>query len=113
MLIFFHSLDRIVSRKKPDLRTRNSSFVKPLTEEPDCKASYGGQNCSLRTDKPGFSVNIFSLISGNEVFNFVSIRHHWNKTRLIGDITDQVQVQVQVQVEGITNKLVGFKNHSR
>jgi hypothetical protein len=62
----------------------------------------------LRTDKLGFSVNIFNLISGNEVFNFVS-KIRWNKTRLIGNIADQVQVQVQVQVEGITNKISGVQ----
>ncbi len=57
----------------------------------------------VETDRPGFLVNISVQITGNEVFfNFVSkIRHHW-KTRLIGIITDQVQVQVKVQVFGIT-----------
>ncbi len=79
MLIFFHSLDRIVSRLE------DQSVDEDLHHLPD---QPGSVVCSLRTNQPGFFVSIFSsLISGNEVFNFISnFRHHWNKTRIIGNI---------------------------
>jgi hypothetical protein len=58
----------------------------------------------VRTD-PDFSVDVSCQIKVMKFLNFVSnIRRHWNKTRLIRIITDQVQVQVQVHVFGITNK---------
>ncbi len=58
---------------------------KPLTEDTslDCKASYRGAvvHCSLHTDIPGFSINIFSL---NQVMKFplLSTIRTFGKTRL-------------------------------
>jgi len=71
VLIFFHSLDRIVSRLE------DQSVDEDLHHLPDQPESVG--RCSLRTNQPGFFVSIFSsLRSGNEVFNFISnnFGHH-------------------------------------
>jgi hypothetical protein len=80
-VIIFLYLDRAI-------RSEEAGFVDPepcqtSTKEPDLsKASYGGQNCSLRTDIPGFSINIFSL---NQVMKFplLSTIRTFGKTRLI------------------------------
>jgi hypothetical protein len=65
-----------------------------------------GSVVRLRTDRTRIFKSIFSCqIKVMKFLNFVSnIRRHWNRTRLIRIITDQVQVQVQVHVFGITNK---------
>ena len=84
----FFSLDRAVN-----IRSEEAGFVdpeplqivKPLPK--NLSTSYGGHNCSLRTDIPVFFQSIFSsLSSGNEVSFIINDSDIiWNKTELIRD----------------------------
>jgi hypothetical protein len=63
--------------------TSHGRSVKPLTEDINQDQSQFVVFVLLRTDRPGFSVNIFSQITGNEVLILYRKSEIW-KTRLIG-----------------------------
>ena len=67
--------------------TSHGGSVKPLTEDINQDQSQFVVFVFVAYGPTRISVNIFSQITGNEVFNFISnFRRHWNKTRLIGNI---------------------------